>query len=155
MRFCYSHLEDYIKNLYLNIGITRPEQIEMKTIASKLNLNLLHVPFKSMCSGSLICIDVGLTNEQQWQQFGHELCHALWHSGNQLGISPSFREYQEWKAVGFAYHMCVPTFMIDSINLPNSHKDATLIISSIFNVEYDFAFKRLDKYSSRVLLHSG
>lgn len=86
MRINYTHLEDYIKNLYLNIGITEPKQLEMKIIASRLHMKVLFVPFKSMCTGSLICIDARLTKEQQWQQFGHELCHALWHSGNQLGV---------------------------------------------------------------------
>ncbi|WP_299514964.1 ImmA/IrrE family metallo-endopeptidase [uncultured Rummeliibacillus sp.] len=155
MRFCYSHLEDYIKNLYLNIGITQPEQINMKTIASRLNLKLLLVPFKSMCTGNLICIDARLRKEKQWQHFGHELCHALWHSGNQLGISPTFREYQEWKAIGFAYHMCVPTFMLDDIYLPNTYNDAAFIVSKMFNVEYEFAFKRIENYMSRELLYSS
>lgn len=155
MRFCYSHLEDYINNLYLNIGITRPEQLDMKLIAARLNFKILYVPFKSMCTGSLICIDARLPKEQQWQQFGHELCHALWHSGNQLGIPPTFREYQEWKANDFAYHLCVPTFMIDAISLPSSHKEATLLISSTFNVEYDFAFKRLEKYISKDLMFTS
>lgn len=148
MRFCYSHLEDYIKNLYLNIGITQPEQINMKTIASRLNLKLLLVPFKSMCTGNLICIDARLPKEKQWQHFGHELCHALWHSGNQLGISPTFREYQEWKAIGFAYHMCVPTFMLEEIKLDTEYYKAIYQIQKVFKVESDFAKKRLDSYIS-------
>lgn len=148
MRFCYTHLEDYIKNLYLNIGITRQEQIDMKTIASRLNLKLLFVPFKSMCTGSLICIDARLPKEKQWQHFGHELCHALWHSGNQLGISPTFREYQEWKAIGFAYHMCVPTFMLEEMNLNTGYYTAIYQIQRTFNVDADFAKKRLDRYLS-------
>ncbi|WP_411810215.1 ImmA/IrrE family metallo-endopeptidase [Bacillus altitudinis] len=31
-----------------------------------------------------IIIDNRLSPQEQWQNFGHELCHALRHEGNQL-----------------------------------------------------------------------
>lgn len=143
MRFRYSHLEDYIKNLYLNIDITKPEQLKMKTIASRLNLKLLLVPLKSMCAGNLICIDARLHKEERWEQFGHELCHALWHSGNQLGVPLLFREYQEWKANNFALHFCVPTFMLDELKLDREYFKAIYQIQDTFNVDEEFAKKDL------------
>lgn len=152
---CYTYMEDYIKNLYLNIGITKPEEIDFYTIASRLHLKVLFVPFGSLRANNVICVDQRISKEKQWEQFGHELCHALWHFGNQLGVAPLFREYQEWKANNFALHFCVPTFMLDNIYLPNTYNDAAFIVSKIFNVEYEFAFKRIENYMSRELLYSS
>jgi len=146
---CYTHLEDYIKSLYVTIGITKSSQLDMKIIASKLKLKLFFLPLESFYANGVICIDSRLSAEEQWQQFGHELCHALWHSGNQFGIPPYFREYQEWKANNFAYHFCVPTFMLNGMKLNVEYYKAIYQIQKAFNVDENFAKKRLDYYNSK------
>lgn len=143
---CYTHLEDYIKNLYFNIGITKPEEININTIANRLRLKVLFVPFNSLRANNVICINERIPKDEQWQQFGHELCHALWHYGNQLGIPIFFREYQEWKANNFALHFCVPTFMLEEMNLDREYYKAMYQIQKVFNVDEYFAKKRLDYY---------
>ncbi len=61
-------------------------------------------------------------------------------------MSPLFREYQENKANNFMYHACVPSFMLDEIEL----SDLTVeYVQQNFNVEYDFAFKRMEQYFNR------
>lgn len=82
-----------------------------------------------------------LTPQQQWQEFGHELCHILRHSGHQKKMNRSFVEYQEWQADYFALHFCVPTFMLDDIKNINIYK-----ITNLFNIDYEFALKRLEVY---------
>ncbi|MCS1383525.1 hypothetical protein NXZ75_15050, partial [Lysinibacillus sphaericus] len=60
-----------------------------------------------------------------------------------------FREYQEYKANNFMYHACVPSFMLDELE----PSDLTVEnVQRLFNVEYDFAFKRLEQYRSKKLL---
>lgn len=145
---CYTYMEDYIKNLYLNIGITKPEEIDLYTITSRLHLKVLFVPFGSLRANNVICLDQRISKEEQWEQFGHELCHTLWHFGNQLGVAPLFREYQEWKANNFALHFCVPTFMLDEIKLDREYYNAMYQIRQTFNVDEEFAKKRLDSYLS-------
>ncbi len=142
----YNHLEDYIHQLYLNIDITSPEQLNINHIATKLKIFVFLGAHKSMCYRNMIYIDSRLSKEEQWQQFAHELCHVLWHSGNQLGIYPPFREYQEWKANSFASHFCVPTFMLEQLNLPAEYNQALFLIQTIFNVEENFAKKRLNQH---------
>lgn len=142
----YTHLEDYIKNLYLNIGIVKPEQIDINTIATRLRIKVILVPFNSMRANNVICINERTSKEERWQQFGHELCHVLWHCGNQFGIPYFFREYQEWKANNFALHFCVPTFMLDELKLDYEYYKAIYQIQDTFNVDEEFAKKRLDNY---------
>ncbi|MGE7094371.1 hypothetical protein ACQKII_23655 [Lysinibacillus sp. NPDC048646] len=63
-------------------------------------------------------------------------------------MSPLFREYQDNKANNFMYHACIPSFMLDELE----HCDAGALtvqhVQQLFNVEYDFAVKRLDQYIS-------
>ncbi|WP_149865378.1 ImmA/IrrE family metallo-endopeptidase [Bacillus zhangzhouensis] len=37
----------------------------------------------------LFLINTRLSPQEQWQDFGHELCHALRHEGNQLIMPPT------------------------------------------------------------------
>ncbi|WP_244504824.1 MULTISPECIES: ImmA/IrrE family metallo-endopeptidase [unclassified Lysinibacillus] len=61
-------------------------------------------------------------------------------------MSPLFREYQENKANHFMYHACVPSFMLDEIEPNNLTVE---YIQEQFNVECDFARKRLEQYLSK------
>lgn len=146
MNFVYSHLEDYIYNLYTSIGITNPKQLDPRIIAPLLGITLIYLPYDSTNTGSVIFLDSRLSKEEQWQEFGHESCHATLHSGNQAKSNHLFREYQEWKANSFALHFCVPTFMLKQVKLPKNKELAIIKICLLFNVEYDFAEKRLEHY---------
>ena len=146
MTFIYTHLEEYIKNLYTSINITTPKQLDPRIIAPKLGMSLLYLPFDSMNSGNMISIDSRLLSEEQWQDFCHELGHAILHSGNQVKSRSLFREYQEYKANNFALQACVPTFMLKKIELPVDEEKAIKKIQLLFNVEHEFAQKRLNHY---------
>ena len=146
MKPIYTHLEDYIYNLYSNIGISHPRQLNPEIVASRLGLTLLYMPIDSVTGGNLIILDERLTDPQQWQDFGHELCHSLFHPSNQLKIPKPFKEYQEWKANSFAEHACIPTFMLEKMELPDSEAKAVNMIHETFCVEYSFAKKRLNQY---------
>ncbi|WP_339260873.1 ImmA/IrrE family metallo-endopeptidase [Lysinibacillus sp. FSL K6-3209] len=146
MTFVYTHLEDYIRDLYTSIGVTNPEHLDMKVIASRLGFTLFLSPYDSTNIGNVIFIDSRLSKEEQWQEFGHELGHGTLHSGNQAKSPPLFREYQEWKANNFMYHACIPTFMLNKMILPSNKEKAIFLIQKTFNVEYWFAEKRLEQY---------
>lgn len=146
MKHIYTHLEDYIFNLYYNIGISHPRQLNPEIVASRLGLTLLYMPIDSVTDGNLIILDERITDEQQWQHFGHELCHLLFHPSNQLKIPKPFKDYQEWKANSFADHACIPTHMLEKVKLPDTESKAIYLIQRTFNVEYDFAKKRLNQY---------
>ena len=147
-----THTEDFIKKLYNRMGILVPQQITFKTIAIRLGIQLFYWSDTSQAlflkEKAYIIINEQLSSQQQWQDFCHELAHVLLHSGHQGHMSPLFREYQENKANNFMYHACIPSFMLDE--LEQSDADALTIqyVQQLFNVEYDFALKRLEQYIS-------
>ena len=149
----YTHLEDYIKKIYTSIGINKPEQLKRYSIASELGITLY--TFNGASEGvysngrQYIFLNRNLTSEEQWQEFGHELCHVLRHAGNQKKMSRLFIEYQEWQADNFALHFCVPTFMLRAMSLPRDRKQAIWEIQMAFNVTYEFAKIRLEKFSQK------
>src|SRR5690606_40765347 len=91
--------------------------------------------------------EVLLTNgtaSEEWIEFGHEICHFLRHVGNQLIMHTLFRQLQEYQANYFAYHFCIPTFMLDKL-----FNYTIYDVMNLFNVDYDFASKRLEMYKNK------
>jgi Zn-dependent peptidase ImmA (M78 family) len=150
MNYNYSTIEEYVKILYHQLSIYVPEQIDMIDIAVKLDVWLHFEDIKSKAIEKndihSIFIDRRLTQQEQWQDFAHELCHVLMHCGNQLYLPSDFIQYQESKAKNFAYHFCVPTFMLEKLVFPTRKKEAIWLIAQTFNVEYSFAKIRLDRW---------
>ena len=146
----YSHLEDYIESFYLQMKIDDPTSLDMKAIARQLDIKLFYWEEKSQAiiynNMSVIFIDNRISSEKQWQEFNHELCHVLIHTGDQLIMPPLFREYQEFKANNFMYHACVPTFMLEELNICDSTAVTISWIQKLFNVEHEFAKTRLENY---------
>ena len=55
-------------------------------------------------------------------------------------------KYQEYKANSFMYHACIPTFMLNELSINDYSSSTVLKVSKLFQVEYDFALKRLTQY---------
>lgn len=67
------------------------------------------------------------------------------HNGQQRRMSRLCRDYQENEANNFMLHACMTTFMLDQLEL--SPGDISIIeLQKLFNVEYEFASKRLNQY---------
>ena len=94
-----------------------------------------------------------MSPQQQWQDFGHELSHALLHVGNQVSVPLPFKLYQEWKAANFAFHVCIPTFMLLEMDLPAEERLAIYEIQKSFKVEREFAHKRLEQYLANLKMY--
>ncbi|MGE6368344.1 ImmA/IrrE family metallo-endopeptidase [Planococcus kocurii] len=109
----YNNLEDYVMNLLSRINIYYPYQLTIETIYPRLGLSVYYLPQDSMAIADNLFLDNRMSDAALWQEFGHELCHILWHAGDQALIPLSMREYQEWKAENFAQHLCIPTFMLN------------------------------------------
>ncbi|MBC6971941.1 ImmA/IrrE family metallo-endopeptidase [Bacillus sp. Xin] len=150
-----TQIEDYIKNLYHSLSIFIPEQIDMITITQKLNIWLHFAPFgsRAICRNNLpsIIIDNRNMAYQQWEDFGHELCHILFHVGNQLYIPKLFLDYQGAKANNFKLHFCIPTFMLRTLTLPETRKESIYLIAKTFNVSFHTAEQRLLHYENQLL----
>lgn len=151
-----SYLEDYVEDLYKRLGINEPDELDKYAIGNELNIGIYLVSGESeaFCSQerNYIFLNRNLSHQERWQDFGHELCHVLRHSGHQRDMQPMFRELQEWQADNFMYHFCVPAFMMKRIRLPPNSYEAVTLIAELFNVEMKFAEERLNRYYQKVLI---
>lgn len=152
----YTHTEDFVKQLYTKIGITSPEALDYRIIAQALGIKLYLWPKRSMAlfhnQLPYIMLHDQQNKEQQWQDFCHELCHVLLHTGHQGNMAPLFREYQEYKANNFMYHACMPTFMLDALHVRDYMPITIRRLQQLFGVEYDFALKRITQYLMNQML---
>lgn len=159
-----THLEDYVENLYTFLGIYSPEQLKIEHITKKLGLILEYSKYGSthfvMENGQpIIMLDNRISPEEQWQEFGHELCHLLRHEGNQRTLRrdhPAFYAMQEWQANSFSLHFCIPTFMLEQLDLPKYKKAAFALVAEKFGVSYEFAEERVEQWLiQQAFVHYG
>ncbi|MER2107416.1 MAG: ImmA/IrrE family metallo-endopeptidase [Solibacillus sp.] len=150
MASCLTHLEEYVKNLYLKIGITKPQQLGFQEISDALNIQVFYWPDTSQAlftgSKGFIFLNESLSSQVQWQDYCHELGHVLLHVGNQWQMCESFRAYQEIKANQFMQHAAMPTFMLQQLPLEYMNLQQ---IADLFCVEIDFAHQRITNYLER------
>jgi len=143
----------YVKNFFESLLITNPQQLNMQLITEKLGIKIVFWDFSSAIAernGKYnLFINQRLTEQQQWQDFGHEMKHFCFDQGNQNDLFNSFIYYQEVKADYFAYHFCIPTFMLEQLKEVTIHE-----VVRIFNVEFEFAAKRFDMYKNE-LIHAA
>lgn len=138
----YTHLEDYIYNLFKLAGINEPKDLTIENVSNKLDLT---VTYKKKAFRFDNEINIQRSNKmQEWLDFAHEICHYLRHCGSQVGMHPLFRQLQEYQADYFAYHFCVPTFMMEDLRI-NYIKE----IVCHFNVDWDFATRRFEIYQNK------
>lgn len=141
----YTHLEDFINELYRSLAITNPQQLQISYVAKLLKLKIYYGNVSLRYENKLV---IKKSNRQrEWQLFGHEVGHYLRHSGNHLPMYPLFRDLQEYQANFFAYHFCVPTFMLMQVANISVYE-----IMNQFNVDYKFASRRLEMYQNKILI---
>ncbi|KIL42630.1 ImmA/IrrE family metallo-endopeptidase [Jeotgalibacillus soli] len=150
MKTIYTPLEDFIKTLYNQLSITQPQQLKMLDIASKLNISIhFHDGMSAAISHKkeqFIFLNNKITQEEQWEIFGHELGHILMHAGNQLYLPKSYIQFQEYKAQNFALHFCIPGFMLEAIPLRYRKEEMVQAIAASFGVTELTAKKRYEHW---------
>lgn len=152
MNYTTTHLEDWIKTFYNGLGIYQPHQLDFLEISSRLGIEVHFQDISSRYFRGDIIIDKRLSPLEQWQDFGHELGHALRHEGNQLFMSQSFLNLQENQAQSFMYHFCVPTFMLLNNEITNYYNlyDGISFVVEKFKVTEFFAERRLVQFRNKV-----
>lgn len=142
--------ELYIESLYRRINIYRPYQLTINGIIQHLNLSVIYWKFASEITfydnTYKVFINESLSAQQQWQDFGHEMYHYCHDHFVYDRLHESYADYGESKADYFAYHFCVPTFMLMQLE-----EVSVYVIANKFNVEYDFALRRLEMYQNKIL----
>src|SRR5690625_2027312 len=143
--------ECYVKHLFESLCVTSPNQLSIHHIAAKLKVKVIYWEYPSALAerrGKFnVFINQELNEQQQWQDFGHEMKHYCFDRGSQIYLKDSFIGYKEIKADYFSYHFCIPTFMLDLFKEVSAYE-----IARIFNVEPSFALKRMDMYRNNAML---
>jgi hypothetical protein len=144
----HSYLEEYIYQLFTSIDVKYPEDLDMYTIAQRLGVIITYKKRLFRFDNEIALVKS--TKRREWMMFGHEIGHYLLHAGNQFNMHPLFKQLQEKQADYFAYHFCVPTFMLHELKEIDVYQ-----IMNLFNVEFQFAFKRLEIYRNKKYCREG
>lgn len=147
----YNRLEDTVKKVYLGIDVKDIRKLDAELIASRLGFSIVLINgiSKYIDSHKTFYINRNLTQSEKWQCFGHELCHALWHAGNQMNMHIDWRLFQEWQAKSFAYEACIPRFLLEKELAENPLIHPVALIVEKFGVTYQFAEKRYTIHCNR------
>lgn len=148
--YVFHTADETIKKLYASINVTLARQLCPSAIAERMNIELAFLPVASMRINKNIYLDSRLSTVEQWEQFGHELCHVLWHPDNQLHITQSFIDMQERQANNFALYACIPTSMLMEMEMPKERSHAIHRMMETFNVSKPFAERRLDLHIEKM-----
>lgn len=148
MRYYMTSLEKTVESIYNRVGIDEPN-IPVDEIARKLGIELFYGK-KTFRIDNIICLDSKLSKEKIKEVFSHELCHCLYHVGNQLDMYELYRQYQEFKADNFAMHFCIPTFMLQKTIIPKQKYHAATFLADLFCVTNEFAFNRIEHYERQL-----
>lgn len=142
--------EKFVMRFYQNIDIHDPFLLSKEMIVDCLGIKLIYWKNTSSIAkyqgNYYLFLNENLTEQRQWQEFGHEMYHYFYDDTNYCLLKESFAEYGETKADYFAYHFCVPTFMLQELKEVSVYD-----VMELFNVEFDFALKRLEMYKHRLI----
>lgn len=150
MNYTYSALEIEVKDIYSQLHLGDMKPLNIKAVARHFEIALIYKSAESKAISILnrkaIFIDERKDSFQQREDFCHELCHILKHTGVQNNTHYLFKQMQENQANAFMYHFAVPSFILNKIDIPNSLYEGVPFISRNFGVSYDFAHHRLEMY---------
>ncbi|RPF57023.1 uncharacterized protein DUF955 [Aquisalibacillus elongatus] len=142
-----SALEDWITNWYIHNKIMTSQDMNINQISLKHGIFLHRKPMTARYDvfGRYkgIVIDSRERVEIQREQFFHELCHILRHSGRQTMMPEAFRELQERDARHFTLYASLPAHMIKTYDFTNEFIIETL--ADNFKVRKELVTERLDR----------
>lgn len=142
--------ELFISDFYQSLNVAETSLCTIATITERLNMKKLYWSHSSTIATHndryIVFINESINVQQQWQEFGHEMSHYFFDECRYDKLINSYAAYGETKADYFAYHFCVPTFMLQKLKGVDVYK-----IMNLFNVEYDFAMRRLEMYESKLI----
>ncbi|MCW4358130.1 ImmA/IrrE family metallo-endopeptidase [Bacillus altitudinis] len=150
MKYMYSALEIEVKDIYSQLLLDEMNPLNIEVVARHFDISLIYKSAESkaisILNKKVIFIDERKNSFQQREDFCHELCHILKHTGAQNNTHYLFKQMQENQANAFMYHFAVPSFILNKIDMPNSIYEAVPFISRRFGVSFDFAHHRLEMF---------
>lgn len=146
-----THLEDWVTNWYLQMGISSPNQLKAVTIARKMDIFIYRKPISPsyLIHGRYkgITLDAREDKLVQKEQFYHELGHILRHAGIQSMMPDAFRKLQERDARHFTFYAALPYHMISKYDLSDYYILERWV--NDFKVTQELCEKRLQMIKER------
>lgn len=146
-----THMEQVISNHYKSNNFINPEDLDIIRIAESFEIDLRFDNCRS-CSDNedkIIIINNREPLIKSRMIFFHELCHVLFHYGDQRKMPLLFKDAQENDAENFLLYAAMPFFMINRIQLPSSRIEMIQTLAATFRVPLTLAEKRLDQIRRR------
>jgi hypothetical protein len=148
-------LEKWIEDLYRQLDIVRPEQLQIMELAARLGISVYYMDMGSMAIENQgvfsINIDRRMSAKEQWEDFVHELCHVMRHSGNQMAMPSGYVHWQEQDAANFQLYAAMPFSMIAKLHLPDKETELTELLAEEFHVTHKLAAARIQQIQRRTL----
>lgn len=148
-----TELEQWIYIKYRKNGFMNPYDLsDIDCIASAFGVDLVYCDHHSFsCNVSqVIFLNRHLDLITQRDVFFHELCHVLRHAGDQRRMPKLFEERQEMESGWFQNYAAIPFYMVETINLPETQREAVDVIAQEFRVSHKFAKERLHQIQRRI-----
>lgn len=141
-------LDNCIMRLLVFLKILEPVQLNdpnaILLISNSLNIRTYFYKWTTGVSNidgnSNIFLCKHQSKQQVWQDYGKALGHLLL-LNNVDNLPFDFDKLTEEELKEFAYHLCVPTFMLEQLNNINVQE-----ITKAFNVKSNFAEKKISLY---------
>jgi Zn-dependent peptidase ImmA (M78 family) len=153
-KYVTTALEDWVTNFYRQLLIVQPRHIKEEIIVRYFRIYLHKKPRPSFHEviGHYrgITVDTRTSQEEQREQFFHELCHLLRHFGVQSMMPEAFRELQEWDAKRFTMCAAIPYHMLKFIDFEQDN--VVTETAAMFKVTEELARARLEQIQRRVNL---
>ncbi|GIM46364.1 phage-like element PBSX protein XkdA [Collibacillus ludicampi] len=145
-----TRLESLVDELLHKLDIQNASQIDLEYIASSLGVGFTYASCKSMAflEKRFVIIDERLQPLEQREDFAHELCHILIHTGSQLNLPDMLIKLQEAQANKMAMHLLVPTRFLIEVIESGLHHHVTL--SYHFRVTPFFMKRRLEIFKQKL-----
>lgn len=149
-------VEQWINALYAQHDILSTDHLNIETLALRMNTWVYYKPISSRCidrGGGMysVVIDSRLDKKSQWEDFLHELCHILRHTGNQHELPPLLVDWQEDHADAFMLYASIPIYMVRQMDLPEHRQEIIDFLATEFTVTHQLAERRLGQIERRIL----
>ena len=137
-------------------GIGSPRDLTIENLAARLNTWVYYQPISSRYIDRgqgmySVVIDSRLGRKEQWEDFLHELCHVLRHSGNQHQMPEPLIRWQEEHAAHFQLYAAMPYGMLRTLQIPQLQSEAVGFLCEEFGVTTRLAERRLQQIQQRML----
>jgi Zn-dependent peptidase ImmA (M78 family) len=145
-------LEVYVSNLLIEKDIRCIWDLNIESLCEAFGITVVYDSIETCLMHNnkfkLVVIDNRLSEAEQYHQFLHELGHYLLsHTSFQLLNENQWR-YIELKADMMIQYISMPYFLIDTL----IKLETIEAVSEYFFVNYDLAYKRMEKIKCRQLL---